>query len=375
MKISIRHFASIKLTVFCLFWLTVLTFWGTVHQVDHGIYQAQERFFNSMFFLGFGFIPLPGAMLVMGVLFVNLMGSFLVHYQAGWRMPGLMLIHIGLIMMLLGGFFTKVTGIEATVSLFEGEGRNVAVSRTEWEISFSDELHAVQPYQAVDLSDLRKGKTFQFRDSELRFRVMEVYPHAEGITAESLQTPPTMAPESAAGFVAIQPLPKMKTPEDHTPAIRLQVEGATNAEQLILTPRDQRPMGLELEEGGGRFVMLRRKRYELPLFMELNEFRRSYYPGTEVAQDYRSLITVRLGEDISREVVIKMNEPFRLNGWTFYQQSFAVTDDNSEMSVFAVTRNFGRLVPYWATGITSLGLAMHFLQVQWMQLRRRRKRA
>jgi cytochrome c biogenesis protein ResB len=109
--------------------------------------------------------------------------------------------------------------------------------------------------------------------------------------------------------------------------------------------------------------------------MELNDFQRTYYPGSEVAKDYRSLITVHSGEDQTRDVVIKMNQPFRMKGWTFFQQSFAVTDTDSEMSVFAVTRKYGRLIPYWATGVTSLGLAMHFLQMQWMQLKRRRKKA
>jgi len=375
MKFTLNTAASLKLTVMCLLWLTVLTFWGTVYQVDNGIYAAQERFFNSLVFLGFGFIPLPGAMLVMGLLFFNLIASFLVHYQAGWRMPGLMLIHIGLIMLLLGGFFSKLTGIEATLSLFEGEGRNVAVSRTEWELSFADDIQAVQRYQGIDLSDIRKNRAFGFRDSELRFQLMEKHPHARGIRADEVNTPPTQGPSSAAGVVAIQPLPKLTTPEDHMPAVRLRVEGAVNADQIILTPMDQRPFGLELPDGSARFIMLRRKRYELPLFMELNEFSRSYYPGTEIAKDYRSSVTVQLGEDRQRDVVIKMNEPFRLNGWTFYQQSFAVTEDDSEMSVFAITRNFGRLVPYWATGITSVGLAMHFIQMQLMQARRRRSQS
>lgn len=368
-------FASIRLTVFCLFWLTVLTFWGTVYQVEHGIYEAQDKFFDSFVLLGFGFLPLPGGMLVMTLLFVNLLFSFFVHYQAGWRMPGLMLIHIGLMMMLLGGFFTKVTGIEATVSLFEGEGRNAAVSRTEWEISFADELHSVQAYQAVDLSDLRKRSKFEFRDSELKFKVLEVVQNGKGLRANEVAKELDVIPESSADFVAIEKLPKSKTPEDHMPAVRLAVDGANGVEEILLTPRDQRPLGIESEDGTGRFIMLRRKRYELPLFMELNDFSRSYYPGTETPEDYRSLITVHLSEDLQRDVIIKMNEPFRLNGWTFYQQSFAITDNNSEMSVFAVTRNFGRLVPYWATGITSLGLAMHFLQMQWMQLARRRKKS
>jgi len=368
---KLMMFASIRLTVFCLFWLTVLTFWGTVYQVDHGIYQAQDRFFNSIVFF-VGIFPFPGGMLTMFTLFLNLLFSFFVHYQAGWKMPGLMLIHIGLMMMLLGGFFTKITGIEATVSLFEGEGRNVAVSRTEWEISFSNELHSVQEYQAVDLSDLRKGRKFSFRDSELDFKVLEVQEHAKGLRTSGDEDEPV--PANSAGFVALEKLNKLKTPEEHEPGVLLQVEGANGIEEILLTPRDQRPLGLELADGSVRFIMLRRKRYELPLFMELNEFSRTYYPGTDTPKDYRSLITVHLGEDLQREVIIKMNEPFRINGWTFFQQSFAVSGD-SEMSVFAVTRNFGRLIPYWATGITSLGLAMHFLQMQWMQLARRRKKS
>jgi hypothetical protein len=368
-----KLFASIKLTVYCLLWLTVLTYWGTVYQVDHGIYLAQQKFFDSLFFLGFGFLPLPGAMLVMGLLFINLLFSFFVHYQAGWRMPGLMLIHIGLILMLLGGFFTKVTGIEGTVSLFEGEGRNVAVSRSEWEISFADDLQSIQEYQAIDLSDLRKRKKFSFRDSELEFQVMDLFIHASGVPGEGVELPEGLA--SPAGFATIQKEKKPQAPEDYTPAIRLKVEGAKEIQEVILTAFDQRPVGLELPDGSGRFVMIRRKRYQLPVFMELNDFQRTYYPGSEVAKDYRSLITVHSGEDQTRDVVIKMNQPFRMKGWTFFQQSFAVTDTDSEMSVFAVTRKYGRLIPYWATGVTSLGLAMHFLQMQWMQLKRRRKKA
>ncbi|MDF3127899.1 cytochrome c biogenesis protein ResB [Kiritimatiellaeota bacterium B1221] len=372
--------ASIRLTVACLFWLTVLTFWGTIYQVDHGIYQAQDRFFNSMFFL-VGFVPIPGGMLTMGLLFFNLLFSFFVHYQAGWRMPGLMLIHIGLMMMLLGGFFTKVTGIEANVSLFEGEGRNAAISLTEWEISYSDELHSVQKYQAVDLDDLKRGREFSFMtmeedtdpEEEVRFEVLEVLDHARGLRPDPSVEASGLSPANSAGFVALEELEKLKNPESLEPGVRLKVSGVKGVEEIVLTPRDQRPLGLELDDGSGRFLMLRKKRYELPLFMELNDFSRSYYPGTETPSDYRSMITVHLSEDMQRHVVIKMNEPFRLNGWTFFQQSFAVTDD-SEMSVFAVTRNFGRLIPYWATGITSVGLAMHFLQMQWMQLARKRRR-
>ena len=44
-----KWFASIRLTVYCLLWLSVLTFWGTVYQKFHGLYMAQEVFFGSWF--------------------------------------------------------------------------------------------------------------------------------------------------------------------------------------------------------------------------------------------------------------------------------------------------------------------------------------
>ena len=361
--------ASIKTTVFCLLWLTVLTFWGTMYQAEHGLYRAQEMFFDSFVFLGFEIFPLPGAMLVMTVLFVNLLASFFVHYQAGWKMPGLMLIHIGLIMLLLGGFFTKITGMEANVSLVEGQGRNLAASLTEWEVLVADELQNVREIKAVELDDLKKGTEFAFDESGLRFRVLEVFDNAKGIEGESGE-----GVESPSGFRVLKPLPRRKQPEEDLPGLRVAVEGAANLEEAILWGNDRRPVGLETPEGHVRFLAMRKRRYELPMFIELKDFQRTLYPGSEIPKDYRSLITVHLGDEVERDVVIKMNEPFRLNGWTFYQQSFAI-QDNTELSVFAVTRNFGRLIPYWATGITSLGLAMHFLQMQLMQLRRRKRKS
>ncbi len=372
---AFKFLSSIKLTVFCLLWLAVLTVWGTVYQVDNGIYQAQERFFDSIFFR-FLIFPLPGGMLTMMLLFFNLCVSFFVHYQAGWRMPGLMLTHLGLILLLLGGFFTKVTGLEASVSLLEGEGSNVAVSRSDWEISVAEELHSVREIQAVDFSDLKKRKRFHVGNPDLRFRVVELHRNTSARGPKDLTDEQRAElPLSPTGITEFVPKRLAKEPPDNIPGIRLEVEGAKNATEMVLWGGDQQAAALELEDGSAVFVMLRRKRFELPLFMELRDFRRTYYPGSNVPEDYRSLITVYQGEDSQREVVIKMNHPFRNNGWTFFQQSFAVMDDQAEQSVFAVTRNFGRLIPYWGTGVTSLGLALHFLQMQLMQLKRRRKSA
>lgn len=368
-----KYFASIKLTVFCLLWLAVLTVWGTIFQVDNGIYQAQHRFFDSIVFFAYGYIPLPGGMLTLGLLFANLIGSFFVHYQAGWRMPGLMLTHLGLLLLLLGGLFTRITGIEGQMSLLPGEGSNLAESLTEWELMISDELSNVRDVHAIDFRRLREGTRFRLDDSGLRFRVIEAHANARAFGGEG---EPQAGLANASGIRSLRPVRLDKEPPMNRPGLILQVEGAQEITRALLWGGEANHLALQLPEGGVRFLRLRRRQHELPLFLELNDFQKSFYPNSQIPSDYRSLVTVRFGEDHERNAIIKMNEPLRHQGWTFYQASFS-QDPNSgmEFTVLAVTRNYGRLIPYWGTGMASLGLAMHFVQVQWMQSRRRRRKA
>ena len=43
----IKFFTSLRLTVVCLALALVLVFWGTLAQVDLGLYKAQNEFFRS----------------------------------------------------------------------------------------------------------------------------------------------------------------------------------------------------------------------------------------------------------------------------------------------------------------------------------------
>lgn len=313
----------------------------------------------------------------MALLFVNLVASFFAHYQAGWKMPGLMLIHLGLLLLLLGGFFTQVTGIEAQVQLLPGEGTNVAESTSKWELSMVKELTQVREVRAVDLDDIRRGRWFSLDDSGLRFRALEVHGNARPMVLESGQSETgDRFPANASGIQYLQPLrPAVEVPQNR-PGLLVEVRGAKEMSQALFWGGEGRFLPVELPDGGVRFLALRRKRHPLPMLVELVEFSRAYYPGSQIPKDYRSVINVHTDvEDEGRVAVIRMNEPFREKGWTFYQQSFVVLDDESELTVLAVTRKVGRLIPYVATGVTSLGLALHFLQMQLLQSRRRRKSA
>src|SRR5258708_30314611 len=95
----IKLLSSARVTVVCLFLLFILTFWGTIAQVHQGLYAAQDRFFNSFFFLAAGFIPFPGAQLVLWVFFINLICSMILTFRKyiQWENSCLLIVHFGLI--------------------------------------------------------------------------------------------------------------------------------------------------------------------------------------------------------------------------------------------------------------------------------------
>jgi hypothetical protein len=126
----IKFLSSARITVACLFLLFILTFWGTAAQVQQGLYAAQERFFNSFFFLAAGFIPFPGAQLVLWVLFVNLISSLILTFRkyTQWPNLGLLIIHFGLILYFVAAFMIFHFARESSVRLAEGESTNVSVA-------------------------------------------------------------------------------------------------------------------------------------------------------------------------------------------------------------------------------------------------------
>jgi hypothetical protein len=96
---------SVKLTVICMSAAAVLVFVGTLAQVHEGLYQAQSRYFRSLFVFwnlpGTGLhIPvLPGGYLVGGLLAVNLVIAQAIRWQPTLKNAGLMVVHAGILLL------------------------------------------------------------------------------------------------------------------------------------------------------------------------------------------------------------------------------------------------------------------------------------
>ncbi len=126
----LRFLSSARITVTCLFLLFILTFWGTIAQVSQGLYEVQERFFSSFFFLAGGFLPFPGAQLVLWVLFINLVCALVEHFQKnrGWAYLGGKIAHAGLLLYFVSAFMIFHFSQTSYVRLKEGQTTNVSVS-------------------------------------------------------------------------------------------------------------------------------------------------------------------------------------------------------------------------------------------------------
>src|SRR5246127_272243 len=92
----VKPFTSLKLTVFCLVSAMVLVFFGTLDQVNIGVYEAENRYFKS-FFLYFTppgtALRLPwfrGGYLVRGLLLLNLIAAHLARFKMSWRKSGIL---------------------------------------------------------------------------------------------------------------------------------------------------------------------------------------------------------------------------------------------------------------------------------------------
>ena len=109
-KISslVFRLSSLKLTAALLVAFLLLTFWGVLAQVNAesaGVPTsvAVDRFFDSYFLWILGVIPLPAFKGLAVLTAVNVIASLLFRMPRGLKNVGLWLMHIGLLVLLVGG--------------------------------------------------------------------------------------------------------------------------------------------------------------------------------------------------------------------------------------------------------------------------------
>ena len=345
--------------VFCLLSLFILTFWGTVYQVYYGLYPAQQKFFQSFFFFILGFIPFPGAQLVMWVMFINLIFVALFRFIYQWDRIGIMIIHIGLLLFLISAFVTFHCIQESSLSLVEEEGSNVASAYHDWELAVWKETDGLKrKIIAYDAARFVAGQTLDFNEYGFNLSIKSYYANCKAYAASERMAINTII--NASGIVSLTAIPGDHDPAKNAPGIVFLLKQKSNPEkEILLYGGESAPTRLTVNKETYYFI-LRHKRFPLPFTLKLLEFRMKKHPGTEVARSFESTVEIETPA-MSRQTVISMNNPLRYRNYTFYQASYGTDAQGRQFSTLAVVRNSGRLLPYISCIVTFAGLLMHFL--------------
>ena len=362
-----QFFSSLKLTVACLVLGCVIVFWGTIAQVHLGLYKAQNEFFRSVFVYwqpaGSGFhIPIfPGGYLLGTVLLINLLCAHVRYYQPGKRKIGIVLIHFGVVLLLVGQMLTDFLSQESNLHLRIGGTRNYSEADRAFELAVLDTTDKdSDKVVAIPCNLLVRRGEVSDPEMPFRVRVKTFYPNSSLVQQSQPGYEPakTTAGPGSGIWWREEPRETEMNRMDMPSAI---VEIATPKSSIgtfLVSGWLEQPQSFTYNDRSYE-LLLRQERYYLPFSLHLIEFRHDKYPGTDIPKNFSSRVRLQNVENHEdREVLIYMNNPLRYAGETFYQASF---DPDDHGSVLQVVHNPSWLTPYFACVLVAVGLVIQFL--------------
>tara|TARA_Y100001934_G_scaffold220078_1_gene261947 strand:- start:295 stop:1416 length:1122 start_codon:yes stop_codon:yes gene_type:complete len=359
-----KKLASPKWVFYILPLLILLLILGTVEQKNLGLYHATQIYFSSFYFTAFG-IPFPGGYSLIALLSITIVCKL--AFKSEWKLKnsGIILTHLGVLVLLIGGLFTAFTQEEGYLYIPEGQSQNKISDYHRRVMIIADEENILH---FLDIEDLNDGQILNLKGVPLSINVLEACSNCKIIKAEddpsldSLDEDVTLF--GPAQFMSIKEKELEKENETNIAGIRIEIQEEGQAGRYVTNFFEgfTKPVEYKSADKTYYFGVTREKR-DLPFSVQLIDFEKEVYPGTQKAKEYRSHVIIRDDEkDLEWPATISMNEPARYKGYTLYQSSF---DDTGqvEATVLSAVKNEGWLFPYISTLIFILGLVLHmFIQ-------------
>lgn len=359
--------SSLRLTVVLLALGLVLVFWGTLAQVNLGLYRAQNEFFRS-FFINWTpagsqlHVPIfPGGYLIGAILLANLFCAHFRYYQPGQKKYGIIMIHFGVMLLLLGQLLTDLLSTESMLHLRNGESKNYSEASSHFELAIVDTTDP-QTDKVVAIHVRRLATQKDIRTDALPFgvRVGTFYANSSLVDKQTDGYTPVNATAGIGAGIWWRSLPHETVMEKRDlPSVIVELlapQGSLGT--FLVSAYLLRPQ--EFTVNGRQYTLaLRPMRFYKSFAVRLLEFKHDKYPGTDIPKNFSSRVRVQrpeTGED--REVLIYMNNPLRYDGDTFYQASF---DTDNQGTVLQVVHNPSWLTPYFSCVLVGVGLVWQFL--------------
>ncbi len=363
----IKLFTSIRLTVALLVLGMVLVFWGTLAQVQLGLYQAQNEFFRSfvVFWQPKGFalkVPIfPGGYLLSGLLLINLFAAHFRYYRSTKKKIGILLIHLGIVLLLAGQFLTDFLSSESVMHIRAGSSVNYSESLNNYELAVIDTTDKDSNTEVAIPAQLLDGRG-EIRRPELPFTIrVQTYYHNSAVTEKAEPGYEEVKTSVGVGSgIWWRNLPRESTTQKRdTPSAMVELGTPQGSLGSLLVSGFLHPQEFTLNNRTYQLA-LRPQRFYKPFSLHLIEFKFDRYPGTEIPKNFSSRVRLQrpqTGED--RELLIYMNNPLRYAGETFYQADWDHEDEKG--TILQVVRNPGWLTPYLACALVGGGLVTQFM--------------
>lgn len=399
----LKALASLQLTVVLFIFSLVLVFAGTLAQVDNPIWTAVSDYFRSFYvfipnqvFARFcqtfrwvsptaqwpGSFPFPGGWTIGALLLANLLAAHAIRFKFSSKRIGIISIHAGLILLMLGELITGIFAVEGNMTIEQGGASNyLELKETSGfmgkvngpELAFSDFSTPKKEKVVVIPNHLLKsgGKV---SNPQLPFDI-EIIKYMNNSAVEELD------PEKNKGLTnlanagdglrirAIEKSEASGTDKDQKidlPSAYINILDKKTGESKgiylasiwlsLSTPKPTQ--SVPLDENNKIEMALRFKRSYKPFSMELLEFKHERYLGTNTPKNFSSKIKlINENSNENRETLISMNNPLRYDGETFYQSGFLPNDKGT---ILQVVRNPGWIMPYLSCLVVSFGMLIHF---------------
>ncbi len=341
---------------YTMIWLMILLFVGTIAQKYIGLYSAQSMFFSS-WVIWFGYVPLPGGLVTLGFLTLSLMVKLFLASRWNLQNSGVIITHIGALLLLFGGLLTYLYAQEGNMVIYEGERTNHVSDYhiNELVVIKSDTKRNIISF---NWGDLKEGRVLSVPDLPVRIEIVKICKNCDIFPREKSDDNSEF--RGMAQRMDISPLPLENINEANRGAIQFRISGISDNVDGVYFTADFIDASPQIEIDGIKYnIALRKKQTILPFEIELIDFEKQVYPATNKPKSYKSEI-ILYENGAQWHSIIQMNEPLRYRGYTFYQSSF-IQDGEREATVFAVVKNAGRMFPYIASIVMCIGLLMHVI--------------
>ena len=305
-----------------------------------------------------------------------------VLFAACWvlykQRAGMVLLHAGILLLLVGEFFTALFAVEATMTIREGDKATFFDRSQQFELVLTDTSDSeVDRVTTIPQSFLKPGKVVSVAALPFDLKVHARMSNSNRpVPLDSVSDGLRAAYPSYAGYgerlyVARSREVSGATGERNAPAVDVELLDRTSGASLgryllsiwfypnFVNQIWDMPTTVLYEERAYELYFRNRREPAVdesgsPYAVTLLDFVHERYEGTQTPKDFSSEIRlVNEGDGIDRELRIWMNNPLRYAKRTFYQSGYLPDDEGT---VLQVVRNDSWMIPYLSCMIVFIGM-------------------